>query len=58
MPKNTNIKICKTTILSAALHGRETTSDRLRMFENRVLRRMAGSKRESEKTGGLEKTAL
>jgi hypothetical protein len=51
------IKIYKTIILSVVLYGRETWSltlrkgHRLRVFENRVLRRIFGPKRD-EVTGG------
>jgi hypothetical protein len=51
------IKIYKTIILPVILHGYETLSltlreeHRLRVFENRVLRRIFGPKRD-EVTGG------
>jgi hypothetical protein len=54
------IKICKTIILPVVLYGCETLSlilreeHRLRMFENRVLRRIFGPKRD-EVTGGWRK---
>jgi hypothetical protein len=54
------IKIYKTTILSAVLYGCETWSltlredHRLRVFENRVLRSIFGSKRDGV-TGGWRK---
>jgi hypothetical protein len=54
--KNTKIKICKTVILPVVLYGCEAWSltlrkeHRLRVFENRVLRRILGPKRE-EVTG-------
>jgi hypothetical protein len=54
--KNTNIKIYKTIILPVVLYGCETGSltlreeRRLRVFENRVLRRIFGPKRD-EVTG-------
>jgi hypothetical protein len=50
--KNLKIKIYRTVILSAVLYGCETWSltlreeHRLRVFENRVLRRIFGPKRE------------
>jgi hypothetical protein len=49
--KNLNIKIYKTVILPVALYGCETWSltlgeeQRLRVFENRVLRKIFGPKR-------------
>jgi hypothetical protein len=52
--KNLNIKIYKTVILQSALYGCETWSlilreeHRLRVFENRVLRRIFGPKREED----------
>jgi hypothetical protein len=52
--KNLNIKIYKTVILPVALYGCETWSltlgeeHRLRVFENRVLRRIFGPKREED----------
>src|SRR5215510_1707092 len=51
LTKNLKIKIYKTIILPAVLYGRETWSltlreeRRLRVFENRVLRRIFGPKR-------------
>jgi hypothetical protein len=58
--KNIRIRIYKTIILAVALYGCETWSltlreeHRLRVFENRVLRRIFGPKRD-EVTGGLRK---
>ena len=58
--KNIKIKINRTVILSVVLYGRETWSltlreeRRLREFENRVLRRIFGSKRD-EVTGEWRK---
>ena len=52
LPKNFKIKIYKTIILSVLLYGRETWSltlkeeKRLRVFENRILRRVFGHKRD------------
>jgi hypothetical protein len=55
--KNLNIKIYKTVILPVVLYGCETWSltlreehrlHRLRVFENRVLRRIFGSEREED----------
>jgi hypothetical protein len=52
LSKNTKIKIYRTIILPLVLYGRETWSftlreeHRLRVFENRVLRRIFGPKRE------------
>jgi hypothetical protein len=54
---NVNIAIYKTIILPVVLYGRETwllilgEEHRVRMFENRVLRRIFGPKRD-EMTGG------
>jgi hypothetical protein len=56
LSKNTKIKIYRTIILSVVLYGCETWSltlreeHRLRVFENRVLRRIFGPKRD-EVTG-------
>jgi len=50
--KNLKIKICRTIMLSAVLYGCETWSlalreeRALRVFENRVLRRIFGPKRD------------
>jgi hypothetical protein len=58
LSKNTKIKIYRTVILPVVLYGCETWSftlreeHRLRVFENRVLRGVFGSKRD----GGVEKT--
>jgi hypothetical protein len=58
LPKNVKIRIHKTTILPVVLYGCEISSltlkeeHRLRVFENRVLRRMFGPKRD-EVTGEL-----
>jgi hypothetical protein len=52
--KKLKIKIYKTVILSVVLYGYETLSltlgeeHRLRVFENRVLRRIFGPKREED----------
>jgi hypothetical protein len=52
LSKNEEIKIYKTIILPAVLYGSETWSlilreeHRLRVFENRVLRRIFGPKKE------------
>jgi hypothetical protein len=57
LSRNVKIKIYKTIILPVVLYGRETWSltlreeHRLRVFENRVLRRISGPKRD-EVTGG------
>jgi hypothetical protein len=54
--KNLKIKIYKTVILPDVLYGCETWSftlreeHRLRVFENRVLRRIFGPKREAERS--------
>ena len=51
LSKNVKIKICRTIILPVILYGCETWSltlrekRKLRMFENRVLRRVFGPKR-------------
>ena len=56
LSKNLTIRIYRTIILPVVLYGRETWSltlkegRRLRVFENRVLRRIFGSKRD-EVTG-------
>jgi hypothetical protein len=58
--KNIEIRIYKTVILPVVLYGCETLSltlweeHRLRVFENRVLRRIFGLKRDEE-TGGWRK---
>ena len=60
LPKKLKIKIYRTIILPAVLYGCETWSltwkevRRLRVFENRVLRRIFGPKRE-EVTGKWRK---
>jgi hypothetical protein len=60
LPKNINIKIHRTVILPAVLYGCETWSltlrdeHRLRMFENRVFRRIFEPKRD-EVTGEWRK---
>jgi hypothetical protein len=57
-----NIIICKTIILPAVLYGCETWSlalreeHRLKVFENRVLRRIFGPRRD-EVTGRMEEIA-
>jgi hypothetical protein len=57
LSKNVKIRICRTTVLPVVLYGYETWSltlreeHRLRVFENRVLRRIFGPKRD-EVTGG------
>jgi hypothetical protein len=57
LPRNIKIRIHKTIILPVVLYGCETWSltlreeYRLRVFENRVLRRIFGPKR-NEVTGG------
>jgi len=59
--KNIKIKTYRTIILHVVLYGRETWSfslreeHRLRVFENRVLRRMFGPKR-GKITGEWRKT--
>jgi len=60
LSKNLKIKIYRSIILTAVLYGCETWSQtlreerRLRVFENRVLRRLFGSKRD-EVTGEWRK---
>jgi hypothetical protein len=60
LSRNVNIKIYKTIILPVVLYVCETLSltlreeHRLRVFENRVLRRIFGPKRD-EVTGGWRK---
>jgi hypothetical protein len=52
LSKNLNIRICKTIIFPVVLNGCETWSltlreeNRLRVFQNRVLRRIFGLKRD------------
>ena len=59
LSKNLNIKIYGTIILSVVLYGCETWSltlreeSRLRVFENGVLRRIFGPKRD-EMTSGVQ----
>ena len=61
LPRNIKIKIYRTIIFACFLYGCETWSlttreeRRLRVFENRVLRKIFGSKRD-EVTRGVEKT--
>jgi hypothetical protein len=56
LSKNTKIRVYRTTVLPVVLYGSETWSltlreeQRLRVFENRVLRRVFGPKRD-EATG-------
>jgi hypothetical protein len=60
LSKNIKIRIYKTVILPVVLYGCETwpltlrEEHRLRVFENRVLRRIFGPKRD-EVTGGWRK---
>jgi hypothetical protein len=60
LSKNTKIKINRTVILPVVLYGCETWSltlreeHRLRVFENRVLRRIFGPNR--DEVTGVEKT--
>jgi hypothetical protein len=60
LSKNIKIRIYKTIILPVVLYGRETWSltlreeHGLRVFENRMLRRIFGPKRD-EVTGGWRK---
>jgi hypothetical protein len=62
LSKNLRIKIYRTIILLMVLYGCGTWSltlreeRRLRVFENRVLRRVFGPKRD-EVRGGMEKAA-
>jgi len=59
--RNVNIKMYRTITLSVILYGCESWSPtlreerRLKVFENRVLRRIFGLKRD-EVTRGMEKT--
>jgi hypothetical protein len=63
LPKNTKTKIYRTIILPVVLYGCETwfltlrEEHRLRVFKNRVLRRIFGPKRDAV-TKGVEKTTL
>jgi hypothetical protein len=50
LSRNVKVKIYKTTIQPVVLYGYETWSPMLRVFENRVLRRIFGPKRD-EVTG-------
>jgi hypothetical protein len=60
LSRNVKVKIYKTIILTFALYGRETWSptlreeNRLRLFENRALRRISESKQD-EVTGEWKK---
>jgi hypothetical protein len=60
LPKSVKIRIYKIIILPVAVHGCETWTlklreeHRLRVFENRVLKRIFGPKRD-EVTGGWRK---
>jgi hypothetical protein len=60
LSKNVNIRICKTIIMSVVLYGYESSfltlreERRLKVFENRVLRRIFGPKR-NEVTGEWRK---
>jgi hypothetical protein len=54
LSKNTKIKIYRTVILPVVLYGCETWSLTQREFENRVLRRIFGPKRD-EVTGEWRK---
>ena len=62
LSKNLNIKIYRTVILPVVLYGCETWSltlreeRKLRAFENRVLRKIFGPRRD-EVTRGMEKIA-
>ena len=54
LSKGTRIKIYRTIILLFVLYGYETWSFTLRVFDNRVLRRIFGAKRD-EATGAWRK---
>ena len=62
LSKNLKIKIYRTIILPVVLYGSETWSltlreeRRLRVFENKVLRRIFGPRRD-EVTGGMDEIA-
>ena len=62
LSKNLKIKIYRTIILPVVLYGCETWSltlreeRKLRVFENKVLRRIFGPRRD-EVTGGMEEIA-
>ena len=62
LSKTLKIKIYRTVIMPIVLYGCETWSltlreeRKLRVFENRVLRRILGPRRD-EVTGGMEETA-
>ena len=59
LSKDLNIKTCRTIVLRAVLYGCETwlftlrEECKLRVFENRVLRRICGPKR--DEVTGVEK---
>jgi hypothetical protein len=61
LSKHVKIKICRTTILPVVLYGRETWSPTLKeehglkVFENSVLRKICGTKRD-EMIGGWRET--
>jgi len=50
--KNLKSKIYETVILPVVLYGCETWSVTLRVFENRVLMRIFGPKREEDESWG------
>ena len=60
LSKNLKIKICRTIILPVVLYGYETWSltlrekKKLRVFENMVLRRIFGPRRDEVKGNGGE----
>jgi hypothetical protein len=62
LSRNVKVKLYKTIILPVVLYGCETWSlmlreeDRLRVFENRILRRIFGPKMD-EVTGSMEEVA-
>ena len=62
LSKNIKIKIYRSVIFPVVFHGCETWSltlreeCRLRVFENRVLRRILGRKRDEDEVTGVEKT--
>jgi hypothetical protein len=58
LSKNTKIRVYRTVVLPVVLYGCETWSvtlrkeQRLRVFENRVLRRIFGPRRDEAKDSG------
>jgi hypothetical protein len=49
--RNVNIKICKTIILSTVLYGSESCLLKLKVFKNRMLRKVYGPKKKKTTRG-------